>query len=223
MSGRLAVAVRRLAAGLVAVAAVSSVGQVAAVVVAGSRAPTTSGDAVRAAKLGWTRFVAGNVVAPTAVSEPCPMLSAEAASAAVADVGAVPSALPSGVWLDRRSVGAGIISIACGVDLADASEPAGSTGLVVEATILDGQVGFAAYAEHIAGRDVEVAAAPVLGGEQAGRCRNDPTMCVASWHSDGLVVTVKLDGPRSEASESQAFQLLEAVAPTVLTNLAAVS
>ena len=109
-------------------------------------------------------------------------------------------------------VGAGIISIACGVDLADASEPAGSTGLVVEATILDGQVGFAAYAEHIAGRDVEVAAAPVLGGEQAGHCRNDPTMCVASWHSDGLVVTVKLDGPRIEASESHAFQLLEAVA-----------
>ncbi len=211
----LAAAVGPLAGGLVAPTATTAA--------SGSSPSPTAVDAVRAAKVGWTRFVAANVVAPTAISEPCPLLSADEAAASLVDAGAVPSAVPYGVWLDRRSVGAGIISIACGIDLAEASDPPGSTGLVVEVTILDGQVGFAEYAEDIAGRDPEIAGAPVLGGEQAGRCRNEPTMCVATWHADGLVVTVKLDGPRTDASESQAFQLLEAVAPAVLTNLAAVT
>jgi hypothetical protein len=56
-----------------------------------------------------------------------------------------------------------------------------------------------------------------------GRCRSDQQFCVAGWHSDGLIVTVKLDGPRTADSEAQVRQLLVTVAPQVVANLATVA
>ena len=53
------------------------------------------------------------------------------------------------------------------------------------------------------------------------RCRDQ--FCVAGWHSDGLIVAVKLDGPRTPESEAQVRQLLVTVAPQVVANLAAVA
>ena len=91
-------------------------------------------------------------------------------------------------------------------------------------------MGLIGYCPHtptlrrVAGRDTGIErAAPELGGEMFGRCRNDQQFCVAGWHSDGLIVTVKLDGPRTADSEAQVRQLLVTVAPQVVANLATVA
>ena len=82
---------------------------------------------------------------------------------------------------------------------------------------------FPQYVVRVGGQDTPIERAPAeLGGEGFGRCRNDAQFCVASWHADGLIVTVKLDGPRTEESEAQVRQLLVTIAPQVVANLAAV-
>jgi hypothetical protein len=182
-----------------------------------------SAEAIRAAKVGWSRFVADNFATPNAVTDPCPLLAPDAATAGVQALGLVPSALPFGVALYRDQTGAGIIGVRCGVDLAAAANPAGSTGFAVEATLLDGQAVFPQYVVRVAGQNTPVTPAPDLGGDTIARCRFQPTVCVASWHNRGLVVTVRLDGPRTDASEAQTRQLLATIAPEVVTNLAAVT
>lgn len=183
-------------------------------------AGAVSDEALRAAKVAWSRFVAANFATPLAIPEPCPLLTGEAAAAQVSAVGLVPSALPYGPSLYRDATGAGIVGIACGVDLAHAADPAGSTGFVVEATLLDGQADFPQYVVRVAGTNTPIVPSPALGGATAARCRERPTVCVASWHRDGLVVTVRLDGPRTDASLDQTHRVLLAVAPEVVGNLA---
>ncbi len=180
-------------------------------------------DAIRNAKVGWSRFVADNFAVPTAVLDPCPLLPVEAANAGVAGLGLVPTDLPYLVSLYRDATGTGIIGIACGADLAQRASPDGATLLAVEVTMLDGQAVFPQYVVRVAGNNTPIAGSPQLGGDAIVRCRNDPQYCVASWHSDGLIVTVKLDGPRSDGSEAQVAQLLVTIAPQVVANLAAVT
>jgi len=180
-------------------------------------------DAIRDAKVGWSRFVADNFAVPTAVPDPCPLLPVDAANSGVSGLGLVPTDLPYGVSLSRDATGAGIIGIVCGADLAQGASPAGATLLAVEVTLLDGQAVFPQYVVRVAGTDTPIAGSPQLGGDAIVRCRNDPQYCVASWHSGGLIVTVKLDGPRSDASEAQVAQLLVTIAPQVVANLAAVT
>jgi len=180
-------------------------------------------DAIRNAKVGWSRFVADNFAVPTAVLDPCPLLPVEAANAGVAGLGLVPTDLPYLVSLYRDATGTGIIGIVCGADLAQGASPDGATLLAVEVTMLDGQAVFPQYVVRVAGNNTPIAGSPQLGGDAIVRCRNDPQYCVASWHSDGLIVTVKLDGPRSDASEAQVAQLLVTIAPQVVANLAAVT
>lgn len=180
-------------------------------------------DAIRDAKVGWSRFVADNFAVPTAVPDPCPLLPVDAANAGVAGLGLVPTDLPYGVSLYRDGTGAGIIGIVCGADLTKGASPEGATMLAVEVTILDGQAVFPQYVVRVAGNNTPIAGSPQHGGDVIGRCRNDPQYCVASWHSDGLIVTVKLDGPRTDASEAQVAQLLVTIAPQVVANLAAVT
>ena len=156
-------------------------------------------DAIRAAKVGWSRFVADNFAVPTAVPDPCPLLTVDAANSGVAGLGLVATDLPFGVSLYRDATGAGIISILCGADLAKAPSPPGATLLAVEVTLLDGQAVFPQYVVRVAGNGTPISASPELGGDVIARCRNDPQYCVASWHSDGLVVTSSstgLEGPR---------------------------
>jgi hypothetical protein len=184
--------------------------------------PTVTSAQVRAAKVGWSRFVADNFATPDAVQDPCPLLAPDVAVTRVQALGLVPSALPYGVALYRDATGAGIIGIVCGNDLTDAQNPPESTSFAVEATLLDGRAVFPQHVLRAAGQGTGIFASPELGGEVITRCRTDPFLCLASWHRNGLVVTVKLDGPRTEQSEAQALQLLVAVAPTVVANLAAV-
>ena len=182
-----------------------------------------SEDAIRDAKVGWSRFVADNFATPNAVLDACPLLTSEAATASVSGLGLVPTDLPYGVSLYRDATGVGIIGIVCGNDLAKAASPAGATLFTVEVTLLDGQAVFPQYVVRIAGNNTPIAASPELGGDIITRCRNDRQFCVASWHSDGLIVTVKLEGPRTEQSEAQVRQLLVSLAPQVVANLATVS
>ena len=184
--------------------------------------PVTA-EAVRAAKVGWSRFVADNFAVPTAVPDPCPLLSAETAAAQVQALGLVPSILPYSASLYRDATGAGIIGIACGVDLATAADPAGSTGLVVEVTLLDGQAVFPQYVVRVVGQNTPIEQSVELGGDLIGRCRNEVPVCVASWHRAGLIVTVRLGGARTDQSEAQVRQTLVVVVPQVLVNLAAVA
>lgn len=231
MACRFRVSLRRCGAALVA-ATVAFAGGSATAARVGTTPPsippasapgTVTADAIRGAKVGWSRFVADNFAVPTAVPDPCPLLTVEAANAGVSALGLVSSELPYGVSLYRDATGVGIISIACGADLAKAAIPSGSTSFVVEVTLLDGQAVFPQYVVRIAGNDTPISSSPELGGDVIGRCRNDPQYCVASWHADGLVITVKLDGPRTNESEAQARQLLLGVVPQVLVNLAAVA
>jgi hypothetical protein len=185
--------------------------------------PAITAESIRAAKVGWSRFVADNFAVPTAVPDPCPLLAVEAATAGVQALGLVPSALPYGVRLYRDATGAGVIGIACGVDLARAPDPPGSTGYVVEVTLLDGQAVFPQYVVRVAGQNTPITPSPELGGDVVNRCRNDPQVCVASWHADGLVVTARLDGPRTDQSEAQVRAYLVAIVPQVVANLASVS
>lgn len=185
-------------------------------------APVTA-EAIRAAKVGWSRFVADNFAVPTAVPDPCPLLSAEAAAAQVQTLGLVPSILPYSASLYRDATGTGIIAIACGVDLATAADPPGSAGFVVEVTLLDGQAVFPQYVVRITGQNTPIGQSPELGGDVIGRCRNEIPVCVASWHRAGLIVTVRLGAARTDQSEAQVRQLLVTVVPEVVANLAAVA
>ena len=137
-------------------------------------------------------------------------------------LGLVPSALPFGVSLYRDATGAGIIGIVCGVDLDAGAQPADATGIAVEVTLLDGQAVFPQYVVRVAGVNTPITPSPELGGDVMSRCRFQPTVCVAAWHNLGLVVNVRLDGPRTDASEAQIRQLLRAVAREVVANLATV-
>ena len=177
---------------------------------------------MRAAKVGWAWFVAANFATPSAVLDACPLAPAESVTAAVAGQGLVPSIRPSGVALYRDSVGTGIVGIVCGVDLSASADPAGSTGYAVEVTLLDGLAVFPQYVARVEGSNTPIVRSAELGGETAARCRTEPTVCVASWHRDGVVVTVRLDGPRTDASVDQTHRVLLAIVPEVLAGLAAV-
>lgn len=185
--------------------------------------PPVSGVEVRAAKVGWARFVTDNFATPNAILDPCPLLAVADANAGVAGLGLTPTDLPFGVSLYRDVVGVGIIGITCGADLSEPASPAGATLFAVEVTILDGQAVFPQYVERVAGRNTPIErAVPELGDVMFARCRNDPQVCIAGWHFDGLVITVKLDGPRTADSETHVRQLLVPIARQVVTNLAAV-
>jgi hypothetical protein len=186
-----------------------------------SPAPTSA--ELLAAKVGWSQFVAANFATPNAVLDPCPLAPVETMAAVVSAHGLVPSARPYGVALYRDNVGAGIIGIVCGVDLAASADPAGSTGFAVEVTLLDGQAVFPQYVARVESPDTPIVRSAALGGETAARCRNEPNVCVASWHRDGVVVSVRLDGPRTDASLDQTHRVLLAVVPTVLANLGTVA
>lgn len=197
--------------------------------VSGAAAPTTTvpapvaEDAIRDAKVGWSRFVSENFATPNAILDPCPLLTVDIANAHVTNLGLVPSDLPYAVSLYRDVVGAGIIGITCGADLSKAASPAGATLFAVEVTVLDGQAVLPQYVERVGGQNTPIEhAVPELGGEMFSRCRNDPQFCVAGWHSDGLIVTVKLDGPRNADSEAHVRHLLVPVAQQVVSNLALV-
>jgi len=221
-----------LTGGFVAAAAGAASGVVTASPPTTTIAPTTtsaaptgvSERAIRDAKVGWSRFVADNYATPTAILDPCPLLAVDAANAGVTGLGLTATDLPYGVSLVRDATGVGIISIVCGADLAKGATPAGATLFAVEVTILDGQAVFPQYVVRVGGTNTPIErAAPELGGDMFGRCRNEPAFCAASWHSDGLVVTVKLDGPRTADSEAQVRQLLPTIVPQVVANLAAVT
>lgn len=180
---------------------------------------TATAEAVRAAKLTWVHFVAEQFATPTAISAPCPSITAEQLAVHLQAVGLAPTAKPHGVTLYREGIGAGLVSIRCGVDLSQGSDPAGSTDATVDVTLLDGQADFPAYAQWLTSRgDIALEASP-LGGLEVARCRSGPTHCVASWHFDGLVVTVRLELPASDENLARARDVLHAAVPEVVAAL----
>lgn len=216
----------RRAPRIIAVSAAALAAAVAASVPAAASTPpagpAVDANAVLDAKVGWSRFVAANFATPTSIASACPLLPPEEATAAVAAAGLVASVLPAGVWLYRDGTGAGITGVGCGNDLAKGNDPSDSTSVVVEATVLDGQAELPQYVTRLAGNNTPIVQNATLGGQTVNRCRSDPFVCVAAWHRDGLIVTVRLDGPRTDQSEAQALALLTALVPSVVANLAAV-
>lgn len=212
----------RILASVVAVAALTVAGSTSVDASVPPAGPAVDTDAVLDAKVGWSRFVAANFATPTSIPFGCPLLPPEEVTAAVVAAGLVASVLPAGVWLYRDGTGAGIAGIGCGNDLAKGNDPSGSTSVVIEVTVLDGQAEFPQYVTRLAGNNTPIVQDVTLGGQTVSRCRSDPFLCVAAWHRDGLIVAVRLDGPRTDQSEGQALAVLTAVVPSVVANLAMV-
>lgn len=182
---------------------------------------TITDAAILDAKVGWAVFVADNYSTPRVVPTPCPLVTTEMVDSTAGAAGLGVSVLPRTVRLYRDGTGAGIVGVACGPDLAASNDPSDSTSIVVEATVLDGQADFPQYASRFTGsNNTPVVQDPELGGQTVTRCRSDPFLCVAAWHGDGLIIAVRLDGPRTDDSEAQTLTVLRSLVSPVVTNLA---
>lgn len=187
-----------------------------------TEAPPIAGDAVRRAKVGLSWFLLEHVDRPRNIGVPCPLLSSASLGFYVGQLGLTWSQLAYGVevaW--DTQVGDGLILVRCGVNMTAAADPAGSVSMQLQATMLDGQATFDQYAVRLGGRDVIVAAAPL--GELAGRCSNGGRSCTYALHVDGLVITTQVNGLPAETGPTLTERLVQAVAPEVVTNLAAVA
>lgn len=176
-------------------------------------------DTARAAKVEWAQFVATHYATPAAIPASCPTVSAEQLAGSLFFNGLTPTDRAHVVSLTRDPVGAGIVNLSCGVDLTRPSSPSGSTDAVVEVTILDGQADYPAYVRRVSGSaDTPIVASP-LGGVEFARCRTEPSRCIASWHSDGLVVTVRLELSRSDENVERARAILHDLVPQAVAGL----
>jgi hypothetical protein len=212
---------RRSALSVIASVVVSVVSAGSAAHTAAPPPPGPAPEAVRAAKVTWADFVADHFATPTSIAQPCPAIDPTVTAATIGQLGLVPSDLPVTTAIVHDAVGAGIVALACGADLTKSPTPSGATSSSVHVTVLDGQAVFPQYVVRVASNNTPITPSPELGGEMASRCRNDGDVCVATWHSDGLVVTVRHRGPRSDDREAQVRAHLIAVAPQVVANLAA--
>lgn len=198
----------------------------AAVLFGAARADAVGGldqlDQVRQAKVGLSLFLLDHLDRPTRISEPCPSLSQESVAAQVAALGLIPSANAYGpaVVVDD-SIGAGVAMLRCGNDLARSADPSGSTAVAVDVFMLDGRATFDQYAVAIGGNDVVVETSPDPAGEMAGRCRDGGRNCTWSLNVEGLVVIARAVGLPAETGEQLARQLVAAITPEIIANLAA--
>lgn len=185
---------------------------------------------IRQAKIGLTGFVLDHIDRPLRIDGPCPSIPAETAAASVSALGLVPSTREYGAAIVfDGDVGGGLAALRCGVDLARSADPQGSTALSADVTMLDGQATFDQYAVALAGTDVAITDVVVPGlpadGDrpsmrQAARCTNGGRDCVAALSADDLVVTVRLRDLPPDTGEQLARQLVVAVTPEVIANLA---
>lgn len=179
---------------------------------------------VRAAKVGWARFVAGHADRPRNVSDPCPTLTPEALGWYLGQLGLTASARDYGAAIVTDSaVGGGVVALRCGVDINAAANPAGSVAVAVDVVLLDGQATFGQYAVRLTGRnDTIVESGPLPGTRLAGRCTNGGRSCSYGLGLSGLVVTVRATGLPADAGDALARQLVAAITPEVVANLQAV-
>lgn len=119
--------------------------------------------------------------------------------------------------------GTSLLAARCGVDVSASPNPNESTSVSIDAVVLDGVVRFDQYAVWLAGRDVVIAAIYAPVGELAGRCRNGGRTCEYALNVDGLVITVRTNGPAADATEIQTRQLLATMTPEIVTNLASLA
>lgn len=179
-------------------------------------------DQVRQAKVGLSWFVLNHLDRPTRIAQPCPTLPPEAAARHVAALGSVPSVRPYGpaVVVDEQT-GSGVAVLRCGNDLSRSPDPAGSVSIAIDVFMLDGQATFDQVAVVLGGNDVVVDASADPAGELAGRCRDGGSQCNWALNVDGLVVIVRAVGLPRDTGEQLTRQLVAAVTPDVIANLAA--
>lgn len=181
-------------------------------------------DDVRLAKIGLAEFLAEHVDRPLRITESCPSLSVESANWYLANLGLTPSAGAYGVAVVfADDLGGGVAALRCGNDLSRAADPAGSVSLSVDVAMLDGQATFDQYAVDLDGDDAEITAIAEPPGVLAGRCTNGGRDCTVAFNVEGLVVTVRVKGLPAEIGEQLAQQLVVAVTPEIVTNLAAIA
>lgn len=179
---------------------------------------------VRLAKIGLAEFLVQHVDRPLHITEPCPALRAEAAGWYLDALGLIPSASEYGaaVVFDA-DIGAGLAGLRCGVDLARAADPPGSVAISFDVAMLDGQATFDQYAVDLDGDDVVITPVADPPGELAGRCTNGGRDCTVAFNVQDLVVTMRLEGLPADTGEQLARQLVVAVTPEIVTNLAALA
>lgn len=186
-------------------------------------AVAVSEDDVRLAKAGLGWFLLANVDRPTRVSDPCPTLAVEAAGWYLAQTDLTMSQRPFGaavVW--ETEVGAGLVSVRCGIDLSESPEPAESIAWSLDVTMLDGQATFAQYAVFLAGRDVLIDQLPDIRGQIASTCTNGGTQCTAALEVDDLLLILRLKGLPDETGERITRDIVVATLREVAANLGAV-
>lgn len=186
---------------------------------------TTSGavlDEIHLAKIGLAEFLVEHVDRPLRIADPCPTLSAEQAAQHLTAVGLIPSSAEYGpAIVFEADIGGGLAAVRCGNDLARGAEPAGAVGVSSDVAMLDGQATFDQYAVDLGGEDAEVFHVADPEGELASSCNNGGRDCTVALNVDDLVVTIRLKGLPAEAGEQLAQQLVVAVAPLIIANLAA--
>lgn len=208
-------------AGVLAAALALGAGVSASAAPSDEPALVIDGDSVRAAKVEWAQFVATHYPTPAAIAAPCPTVGAEQLAAALTANELAPTERPHVVSLVREPVGAGIVSLSCGVDLTRPANPSGSIDAVVEVTILDGQADYPAYVRRVSGSAETTIDPSPLGGVEFARCRTEPSRCIASWHHDGLVVTVRLELSRNDDNAARARAVLHELVPHAIAGLLA--
>jgi hypothetical protein len=177
-------------------------------------------DDVRLAKIGLAGFIVEHVDRPLRIAVPCPTLPVESAGGYLSSLGLVPSAREYGPAVVFESdIGAGVVALRCGNDLARPAEPPGSVALSTDVTMLDGQATFDQYAVDLGGNDVAVTDVAQPPGRQVARCTNGGSDCTAALAVDDLVVTVRLRGLPADTGEQLARQLVVAITPEVIANL----
>lgn len=185
-------------------------------------AMASSLDDVHRAKIALADFLAEHVDRPLRIADPCPSLSASSAAAHLTVLGLTPSLRDYGAAIVfDGDVGAGLVALRCGVDIARSADPPGSVALSTDVTMLDGQATFDQYAVDLGGTDVVVTPLADPEGELVSRCSNGGRDCTAAFDAGGLVVTVRLRGLPADTGDHLARRLVVDVTPEIVADLAA--
>ena len=185
--------------------------------------------AVASAKQGVVEFIASWAADPQAVTlldEPCPIIRDDQINFFLGQAGMTPNMDGYGAQITFQEELQTPV-IACGVDATriwqtQAANPDAPHSALVIAFNLDGLGATFADVVELAGLTMLDPDTSAVGGEIAASCESaDPTLCIAEWHLDGLVVFFAVTGPAADVTQDVMVALLNEMLPTIVESLAA--
>lgn len=205
------------------------------VVVAPTTATTTTaaatglGALVPAATASLDGYLAAHPIGTEGTPEAglaCPMIDSAGLAGAMTAQGLEPNMAGFEVnTLERTDWTAGLAYVSCGVNTGGALAGTDPTQpphyASIDAYDITGAFTWEQVVASVAASGVAVDAA--TGGDLVGGCSgemNGNVFCARLWHLDGLVIRVSLVGPPASVTVDSTTQLLVALVPTAVTNLA---